>query len=177
MICAFNRYDIVQFTFQLYDENDDGCMKKDECQRMLENLCGVGAETESKEGRKKYGAKAGDRRASGQFFYPREMASALKAFDLFKAEQDNGLSALGVTEFRDYAEACPRIVFPLYRLQFSVQKATLGAKRWTQVIQNVDSRRVDLKETKRKMDEKRKLGHEVLEVEEQEYKVESVNLS
>jgi Ca2+-binding EF-hand superfamily protein len=82
MICGFNRYEMVQFVFYLYDKNGDQKMKKHECQNLIEDLSAVG------NGELKYQPEGGyfrmgetRRRASGGFFYENELTAALKAYD------------------------------------------------------------------------------------------------
>jgi hypothetical protein len=90
---------------------------------------------------------------------------------------DEDSHALDITAFRDYAAATPRIMFPSYRLQLSMQKASLGVKRWTKIIKGADARRVALAKKKKVLDHKKAVTVSragVMESEISELKAESL---
>ena len=57
------------------------------------------------------------------------------------------------------------------------QKATLGVKRWEQVIKGVDKRRVKLREQASMLEAKRKLGQHIDEEEQREFMQQSLMLA
>jgi hypothetical protein len=157
MLCAFNRHDTLEFCFQLYDADDDKNMKYDEYKNMLFELSSVGDISKSKKFE-----TTGDRRASGAFQYSNEMQTGLQLFNEYGGEsKDGGGQALDHDSFERLAGAAPRVFFPVFRLQFSIQKSTLGPKRWGTVIAAVEKQRNKVMKEIKKMEDKRKRGGEV----------------
>ena len=101
--CMYSKEDILNFCFDTFDKDGSGTIDEEE----FMNLC-----------------KAVN---NANPMFPGNFMRALSEFD----RNDDGL--IDHDEFRELNKRYPLVLFPAFRLQDSMQKATLGEERWADV--------------------------------------------
>jgi hypothetical protein len=187
LVGGFTKTGVVDFIFQLYDADGDGRLDKEECKQMVENLGGVAKGEGDKE---RYKQTAFDPVASGAFRYANNTNNALGLFGDFASrvrkdqkKSDESLPAseqkgewLEIGEFASFVHAMPQVFYPAYRLQQSIQKATLGLKRWAEVIKETERKARAVQEVQEVLEAKRMLGQEVTEEDQRKFMRQKIAL-
>jgi len=106
--CSYTKEDILKFCFDLFDKDDSGALDEREFVALCEAV------------------NNGDPLFAGNF------AAALKKLDL----NQDGL--IDFDEFKELDRHNPLLFYPAFRMQDSLQKRTLGERRWVRVLENIN---------------------------------------
>ena len=102
--CMYNREEILKFVFDTYDADGSGAIDEEEFMVLCTS---VNAAAPS---------------------FPGNFQRALEEFD----SNDDGL--IDFDEFRELNRRYPMILFPAFRLQDRMQRATLGPAKWAKIL-------------------------------------------
>ena len=105
--CMYSKEEILRFTFDSFDDDKSGTLDEEEFMEVAKSV----------------------NDASPMF--PGNFQTALEEFD----QNDDGL--IDFDEFNILNRRYPLVLFPAFRLQDNMQKATLGAEGWTKVGRRV----------------------------------------
>ena len=105
--CMYTKEQILRFTFDSFDDDNSGALDEEEFMEVAKSV----------------------NDASPMF--PGNFQTALEEFD----QNDDGL--IDFDEFNILNRRYPLVLFPAFRLQDNMQKATLGAEGWTKVGRRV----------------------------------------
>lgn len=104
--CTFNKYALIRFAFELYDEDGSGAIDTDEMSNMLKDV---------------YGKKALKTNKQAQFVL--EKISIL-------GEQSMGDMEVAYPLFEDFCNKHPALLFPAFHLQLTLQTKIIGRRFW-----------------------------------------------
>eukprot|EP00947_MAST-08B_sp_MAST-8B-sp1_P000122 g122.t1 len=107
--CLWPRDQILKFVFDTFDATASGQIEKAEFFRMVRHV---------------------NRKQNGKF-----RGNLQAALDAFERKTDIGDGMLDFAEFRALNNKFEMLLHPIFRLQDSMQKKTLGERRWRQVAQ------------------------------------------
>jgi Ca2+-binding EF-hand superfamily protein len=108
LYCLYSKQEILRFTFDSFDEDNSGNIDEEE---FMELAKGVND-------------------ASPMF--PGNFQTALEEFD----QNDDGL--IDFEEFNELNRRYPLVLFPAFRLQDNMQKATLGQQGWVKIARRIN---------------------------------------
>ena len=104
--CTFNKYALIRFAFELYDEDGSGAIDTDEMSNMLKDV---------------YGKKALKTNKQAQF--------VLEKISIM-GEQSTGDMEVSYPLFEDFCNKHPALLFPAFHLQLTLQTKIIGRRFW-----------------------------------------------
>ena len=107
LYCSYTQGDILTFAFNTFDKDGSGTIDEDEFMDLARMI------------------------NAGSPLFPGNFGRALSMFD----KNDDGL--LDFREFEDINRQFPMMLFPAFRLQDGIQKATLGTKEWVRIMRKL----------------------------------------
>lgn len=109
--CMFTKEEILRFCFRYFDMDDSGSIDEKEYMTLARTV------------------------NNATPMFPANFQMALQQFDV----NDDGL--IDFQEFMEIDRRFPLVMFPAYRLQDRMQKATLGERSWLKIIETVNRHR------------------------------------
>ena len=106
--CVWKQGEILRFCFDTFDADGGGTIDEDEFKVLCETI------------------------ATKDPTFPGNFARALEEFDT------NGDGLIDFDEFLMLNKRYPMTLFPMFRLQDKLQRATLGAGRWQKIMKDVN---------------------------------------
>lgn len=102
--CIYSKTDVLRFAFDIFDVDGSGALDENEFTQMM---CAINANNP---------------------VFPGNFKKALEQFDI------NGDGLIDFDEFRRLHKRFPMVLFPAFRLQDRMQKATLGEGKWLSIL-------------------------------------------